>query len=104
MQSRLLVFASALVFSTTGASCPRSDDPPAMAASPAPLVVTVAAPPVDPAPIVVAPEAPASAAPASATLVSVAPASAPLIDPATLTTLPPELVDDGSDDVPDPDP
>jgi len=93
MRSRLFVFASALAFSTTSASCPRSDEAPAVMVTPSPKVP--------------APEAPMSTAPASAEPANAEPASAPLVDPvvdpATLVTLPPELVDDGSDDLPEPD-
>src|SRR5262245_47540168 len=40
----------------------------------------------------------------SAETMSVEPAAPPGVDPATLVTLPPSLIDDGSDDVPDPEP
>src|SRR5689334_17004544 len=94
MRSRLFVFASALAFSTTSVSCPRSDE------APAALV----------APISAAQESPLSAEPANAEPVSVEPtntepaSAAVVVDPGMLATLPPELLDDGSDDLPEPEP
>jgi hypothetical protein len=93
MRARLVLFVSALATSSFGAGCPRSEDAPARAADvaiPTPAQVAAAFPP--PVPVAVAVAAPAPAPARGA------------VDPAELTALPPELVDDGSDDVADPDP
>ena len=85
MRWRLLVLVPALGLSVTSVSCPWNEDAiarPEPASPPKP-----AAAPLPPPPPVVAP----------------VPSATP-IDPALLSTLPPELVDDGSDDVKEPEP
>jgi len=92
MRARLVLFVSALATSSFGAGCPRSEEAPARAAA-------VAVP--SPAP----PSLPPTPAPVRAAAAVPPPAPAAIaVDPAELTALPPELVDDGSDDVVDPDP
>ena len=91
MRARFVLFLSAFAASTLSAGCPLRDDVPAeaialAAPSPAPPVLPLVAPPL----------------PAQATTSSAPPAVA--VEPADLATLPPELVDDGSDDVQDPEP
>jgi hypothetical protein len=92
MRARLVLFVSAIATSSFGAGCPRSEDAPARAVA---LVMPSPAPPsrlpLLPAPMPAA--APLPPAPAAVA-----------IDPADLATLPPELVDDGSEDVLDADP
>jgi len=89
---RWFALLAALVLFALNASCPRADD------APQPNAAAVTAAPV-PVPT------PAPAPAQSAARRGAAPRNAK-IDPATLPTLPPELVDDGSDDVapPEPDP
>jgi hypothetical protein len=93
MRSRLLPFLPALALSFV--SCPWSEDI-------APLVLpepAAASQEVGPAPGPVT-----TALPASAPIVRTAPAATTATDPALLPVLPPELVDDGSDDLKDPEP
>jgi hypothetical protein len=103
MRSRLALITCAFAFSTIGASCPRSDDAPAKAAtpSPAPLLAPPAALKEEPVPLVITtakPESPAAgAAPDGSELLD-------SVDPEAAAELRPDLVDDGSDDIPDLDP
>jgi hypothetical protein len=98
MRARFVLFLSAFATSTLTAGCPLHHDAPAES-----LAIALAAPsPAPPALPLVAPPLPAQA-----TTPIAPPAPAPIavaVEPADLATLPPELVDDGSDDVLDPDP
>jgi lipoprotein-anchoring transpeptidase ErfK/SrfK len=97
MRSRLLLLLPALALPIASVSCSWSEDA-IVRPDPTPI-------PAQPAqPALKAPAAPPAAAPASppAASASVSVVSAP--DPGLLTTLPPELVDDGSDDVKDTEP
>jgi hypothetical protein len=84
MRSRLLLLVPALALSVASVSCPWTEDVAAVPLQPEPLAKA----PAPPAPLPAPPPTPVVAAP----------------DPGTLSTLPPELVDDGSDDVKDTDP
>ena len=94
MRARFVLFLSAFATSTLSAGCPLGEDAPVKA-------VALAAPsPAPPALPVVAPPLPAQATPA---ITPPAPAAIPS-DPTDLAALPPDLVDDGSDDVVEPEP
>ncbi|MFS8065117.1 MAG: L,D-transpeptidase [Byssovorax sp.] len=94
MRARLVLFVSAIATSSFGAGCPRSEDAPVRATA---LVMPSPAPPALPTslPAPMQAAAPLPPPPAPAAVVT---------DPADLATLPPELVDDGSDDVRDAEP
>jgi L,D-transpeptidase-like protein len=95
MRARFALFLSVFATSTLSAGCPRREDASVKA-------VALAAPsPAPPSLPPVAPPLPAQAAPLP-TPPPALPATA--VDPADLATLPPELVDDGSDDVLDAEP
>ena len=94
MRARFALFLSAFATSTLSAGCPLRDDAPVNAVAlasptPAPPSLPLAAPPL-PAQATPPPPPPAPAAIA--------------VDPTDLATLPPDLVDDGSDDVLDAEP
>ena len=101
MRPRSLLLPT-LVLGALHLSCPRPDDPPplspdlaALAPTPAPAARVSATPepaPAPPAPPPLALPTPPPAAPAAAA--AEAPAT---VDPALLTAVPPELIDDGSD-------
>ncbi|WP_437337249.1 L,D-transpeptidase family protein [Sorangium sp. So ce394] len=99
-----------MALSTLSVSCPRPASEPTASPAPAPAPASaVTAPLAGAAPSVAAPAPPAAAedpAPAGAGITAVpgADAAAPSGDPLALPTLPPELVDDGSDRLPDLDP
>ena len=94
MRARFALFLSTLAASTLTVGCPLRDDAPVNAVAlasptPAPPSLPLAPPPL----------------PAQATPSTPPPAPAPTaVDPTALATLPPELVDDGSDDVLDTEP
>jgi L,D-transpeptidase catalytic domain len=92
MRSRFLLLLPAFALPLASVSCSWRDESAIalLRAEPAPVAVSAA-------------PRPAAAPPAPPPQVAVAPSS-PVVDPGLLTTLPPELVDDGSDDVKDPDP
>jgi L,D-transpeptidase catalytic domain len=92
MRSRRLLLLPALALSLATVSCPWSEDAAALL-RPEPLPIAAPVPPARPAAAAIAPP------PAAAPSVAAAP-----VDPGLLTALPPELVDDGSDDVKDPEP
>jgi L,D-transpeptidase catalytic domain len=94
MRARLFVSILAFAAGSFSAGCPRSEDAPLKAAVviPSPAPASSPAPPL-PEKLVVGPAPVMTSVPA-----------APAVDPAELATLPPELVDDGSDDVVEPEP
>jgi L,D-transpeptidase catalytic domain len=92
MRARLVLIVSAIATSSFGAGCPRSEEAPAKAAA---QMMPTPAPALPPSPAPLQAAAPLLPPPAP---------TAAAIDPADLTALPPELVDDGSDDVVDADP
>ncbi|WP_437319465.1 L,D-transpeptidase [Sorangium sp. So ce385] len=110
MRVRGFLLLPAMALSTLSVSCPRPASEPT-AASPAPAPASaVTAPLAGAAPRVAAPEPPAAAeapeppAGAGVTAAPGADAAAPSGDPLALPALPPELVDDGSDRLPELDP
>ncbi|WP_437817282.1 L,D-transpeptidase [Sorangium sp. So ce1078] len=109
MRVRGYLLLPAMALSTLSVSCPRpASEPPAASAAPAPASA-VTAPLAGAAPSVAAPALPAAAedaAPAGAGITAApsADAAPPSGDPLALPALPPELVDDGSDRLPELDP
>ncbi|WP_437969895.1 L,D-transpeptidase [Sorangium sp. So ce260] len=109
MRVRGFLLLPAMALSTLSVSCPRPASEPT-AASPAPAPASaVTAPLAGGAPSVAAPALPAAAedaAPAGAGITAApgADAAPPSGDPLALPALPPELVDDGSDRLPELDP
>jgi hypothetical protein len=108
MRSGLLLITSALALFTTSTGCPRGDDSPTRVAAPtpAPIMAVRAAVLQAPTPPVVATPPPTPTPASEVRVASVEEAIAPTqaVDPATLTELPSELVEDGSEDPPDPEP
>ncbi|AGP35199.1 L,D-transpeptidase [Sorangium cellulosum] len=110
MRVRGFLLLPAMALSTLSVSCPRPASEPTASPAPAPAPASaVTAPLAGAAPPVAAPAPPAAAedaAPAGAgvTAASGAEAAAPGGDPLALPALPPELVDDGSDRLPELDP
>ncbi|WP_437946242.1 L,D-transpeptidase family protein [Sorangium sp. So ce296] len=110
MRVRGFLLLPAMAFSTLSVSCPRPASEPTASPAPAPAPASaVTAPLAGAAPSVAAPAPPAAAedpAPAGAGVTAVpgAEAAAPSGDPLALPALPPELVDDGSDRLPELDP
>jgi hypothetical protein len=113
MRSRTLLVVAALALPVASISCPWTDDATPLPAPEPPLTRIVAsAPPTSHAPTaaipVVAARPAASPGATSASASPAAPISLPggaaTKDPGLLATLPPELVDDGSDDVKDDEP
>ncbi|WP_437613183.1 L,D-transpeptidase family protein [Sorangium sp. So ce834] len=108
MRVRGFLLLPAMALSTLSVSCPRPASEPTASPAPAPASA-VTAPLAGAAPSVAAPAPPAAAedaAPAGAGVTAVpgAEAAAPSGDPLALPALPPELVDDGSDRLPELDP
>jgi hypothetical protein len=97
MRSRLFLLVPALALPLASVSCPWNEDLAALPpAEPAPPPAAPAAP--KPAAVVPSPPPPQAAAPPLTADTAVSK------DPGLLSTLPAELVDDGSDDVKDPEP
>ena len=107
MRWRTLLLVPTIGLSLASVSCPWNEDPivepepiakapPPIAKAPPPII---SAKPVAPAP------KPAAPLPKPAAHSTIAAVATPIsIDPALSPTLPPELVDDGSDDLPEPEP
>jgi hypothetical protein len=103
MRWRALLLLPTIGLSVASVSCPWTEE---AIAEPEPLPVAKAPPPLVRAKSAPKPAAPLpkpAPKPAAPTTIAAVATSLPA-DPALAPTLPPELVDDGSDDLPDPDP
>src|ERR1700722_8644296 len=93
MRAHSLRLLAALALPVASVSCPWSEDAAVLRPEPEPEPVALV-----PSPLA------AGVAPPLLPATTALPSTAPSVDPGLLTTLPPELVDDGSDDVKDPEP